>query len=145
VYWASPSLIIFIRDSCKSLGEFHVGPVGISKRVALIHPDRSIETNPFTLRGPVPGPSVVIRAPMIVLAFHSLVLLFTILGRNTHPCWMIVHSWPVFALVASLVVSLLEVLFPPPLGLPVGLGFFWDIRVLTWACKAMIVSSSVVL
>jgi len=57
----------------------------------------------------VSGPSVVIRAPMVVLAFHRLVMLFTILGRNTHPCWLIVHSWPAFAL-ASLVDSLLEVL-----------------------------------
>ena len=57
----------------------------MSKLAALFHPDWSLETNPFTLRGPVSGPSVVMRAPMIVLAFRSLVLLFTILGRNTHP------------------------------------------------------------
>jgi hypothetical protein len=45
----------------------------------------------------------------IILAFHSLVVLFTIPGRNSHPCWWILH--PLLALtLAFLVISLLEVL-----------------------------------
>jgi hypothetical protein len=66
----------------------------------------------------VPGPPVVVRAPMIVLAFHLLVLLLTSLGRNPssmldnhlllaclYPCC---HSWiPAYSPV-----------LPPPLGLP---------------------------
>ena len=121
-HWASPSFII-LRDGSEGIGELHV-VLGICKLVALILLGSChLETNPFALRGPVPGPSVVIRAPMIVLAFHSLVLLLTSLGRGSHPCWKVTCPWLAFTL-AFLVESLLVVLLSISIGLACWIGRF---------------------